>query len=293
MNRTGQTPIRIGRIDYTNVWPVFHYFPETRWGERVQIERQVPSELNRAMAEGRIDLGAISSYSYAEHADQYWLLPNLSVCAYGRVNSIYLFHRGPLEELRHGLVATASTSASSVNLFRIMMRRYLDCSPQEVSMKPDLNTMMNAADAALLIGDDAIKATWMNEREGLYQQTDLGELWRLHTGHWMVFAVWALRKEAAAAKPELIEDIYEALLTSKHQSLSHIAPLVDKAMQRIGGTEAFWHAYFQGLQYGFGEPQQAGLLTYYQYAWEEGLLERQTTLNFWRPGVPSQTEGER
>ncbi|GIQ67553.1 ABC transporter substrate-binding protein [Xylanibacillus composti] len=293
MNKTGQTPIRIGRIDFTNVWPVFHYFPEGRWGDQVQIERQVPSGLNRAMAEGRIDLGAISSYSYAEHADEYLLLPNLSVCALGRVNSIFLFHRGPLEELREGLVATASTSASSVNLFRIIMRRFLNGSPREVSMQPDLNKMMEEADAALLIGDDAIKASWMNERDGLYRMTDLGELWKQFTGQWMVFAVWALRKEAAAANPELVEDIYGALIESKRKSVNDIGPLVDKAVHSIGGTEAFWHAYFHGLQYGFGEPQQEGLLTYYRYAWEEGLLERQTTLNFWRPGEPSRTEGER
>lgn len=160
-------------------------------------------------------------------------------------------------------------------------------------MQPDLKAMMEQADAALLIGDDAIRASWLNEQEGLYRKTDLGELWKQFTGHWMVFAVWALRKEAAAQNPELVQAIYEALIESKRKSVADIAPLVDKAVRSIGGTDAFWHAYFRGLQYGFGEPQQEGLLTYYRYAWEEGLLERQTTLNFWRPGEPSRTEGER
>lgn len=48
--------LRVGRINFTNVWPVFHYFTEQLKAE-VEIITQVPTSLNRAMAEGHIQLG--------------------------------------------------------------------------------------------------------------------------------------------------------------------------------------------------------------------------------------------
>ncbi len=85
--------IRIGKINYTNVWPIYHFFPHERFGSSLEWIEQVPTGLNRAMMNGEVDMGAFSSFAYAQNYERYELFPNLSVSALGSVHSILLFHK--------------------------------------------------------------------------------------------------------------------------------------------------------------------------------------------------------
>lgn len=271
-------PIRIGRIDYTNVWPVFYHFPENRFAGRAQLVKQVPSQLNRGMAEGSVDMGPISSFAYGEHAEEYVLMPDLSVSAWGKVNSILLFHRKPLEEIACGRIALVNTSATSVNLLKIILEKYYHGRPDYFSYPPRLDEMMQEADGALLIGDDAIRASW-NERG--YLVTDLGEEWNRLTGCWMSFAVWAIREETVQRDPALVNEIYRAFVESKRKGLSDPSGMVSLATRTIGGSEAYWQHYFSHLNYDFGGPQWEGLALYYSHAYELGLLKTKSPIRIW------------
>lgn len=270
--------LRIGRINYTNVWPVFHHFPE-HLKEEVEIVSEVPTGLNRAMAAGDIHIGPISSFSYAEHAEHYDLFPNLSVSCLGRVNSILLFHRKPLSELKYSRVALPTTSATSVNLLKIILRRFYDIEPEYFYAAPSLGDMMKEADAALLIGDDAIRASWSEQSD--LQITDLGDLWKRWTGEWMTYAVWAVRRDAAASAPSLIQAVYQAFQNSKRMGTHDPRPMVEQAIREIGGDMAYWNMYFRQLCHDFAKPQQSGLALYFNYAQELGLLERHVPIQLW------------
>lgn len=273
-----QSKIRIGRIDYTNVWPIFYHFRPKGLQADVEMIPAVPSTLNRAMAEGNIDMGPISAFAYGVSSSQYALFPNLSVSAYGRVNSILLFVKRPLEEALQGTIALTTSSATSINLMKIIASKFYGASPRYVSMDPDLEQMMEQADAALLIGDHAIRASWSN---AAYEVIDLGELWHKWTGHWMTFAVWAVRKEAIQRYPADIERIVQAFEASKHTSIRNAEPLVQDAVRSIGGTTMYWRHYFSQLNYDFGRPQQEGLRLYFQYAYELGLIDHEVHLELW------------
>ncbi len=125
-------PITIGRIDYANVWPIFHYAEQWLPKDRFVIDRRVPSELNRALRKGEVDITSLSSYAFAENAEDYILLPNLSVSAKARVNSILLITRKPLEAVMNGTIALTSTSATSVNLLKIIMSLYYKATPSYI-----------------------------------------------------------------------------------------------------------------------------------------------------------------
>ncbi|WP_342774515.1 menaquinone biosynthesis protein [Paenibacillus piri] len=271
-------PVRIGRIDFTNVWPFFYYFPLERFQGEVEIITQVPTQLNAAMAEGRIDIGPISSFSYGEHVDEYLLLPDMSVSAHKQVQSILLFHRRPLEELSGASIALPTTSATSVNLLKIIMRRFYDAEPEYHYAAPVLKDMLKSADAALLIGDHAIRESWTDT--GL-MVTDLAAEWNRLTGHWMSFAVCAIRKQTVQAHPELVRRIYQAFMDSKKASLADIPSMVKDAQAAIGGTDSYWRHYFSSLIYDFGPEQQAGLSLYFRYAWELGFLKSEAGIQLW------------
>ncbi|AOZ91370.1 menaquinone biosynthesis protein [Paenibacillus crassostreae] len=269
----------LGKIQYTNAWPIFYYFEPDSLHGTVEMITDVPSILNRGMGEGQIDIGALSSFAYGEISDSLLLLPDLSVSADGPVHSILLFSKVPLEYIINGRIAVTNTSASSTNLLKILMSKALEGNPEYITVDPDLSRMMEVADAALLIGDHAIKASW--EDHGLYV-TDLSELWNQWTGFSMTFAVWAVHRDAAENKPEVIREIVDALLASKRQSLSDLSPIVYEAMKTIGGTMKYWQRYFENLCYDYGARQRQGLELYFRYAYELGLISHEVTMELWQ-----------
>lgn len=270
-------PITLGRIDYANAWPIFFHFREEQLGGRVNLSTQVPSRLNEALQKGELDVAAISSFAYAQNSDDYVLLPGLSVSAEDRVNSILLFMKRPLEQVLRGTIAMTDTSATSVNLLRILMQEYYGATPQYKTTAPSLDDMLEIADAALLIGDTAIKASW---RQTGCEVIDLGALWRRWTGHGMTFAVVAARKDIARRQPQLMSELHDALLDSKRRSLDDLEPLITKACRELGGEAEYWRRYFQELNYDFGPSQQAGLSLYLRYARKLGLLNRDVRMQY-------------
>ncbi|MCR8634464.1 menaquinone biosynthesis protein [Paenibacillus radicis (ex Xue et al. 2023)] len=278
-------PVRIGRIDFTNVWPLFYNFPLESFQGEVEFITQVPTQLNEAMAKGEIDIGPISSFSYGEHTDDYVLLPNMSVSAHKCVQSILLFHRKPLEELSGASIALPTTSATSVNLLKIILRRFYEVEPDYHYAAPVLKDMLKTADAALLIGDHAIRESWIDS--GL-MVTDLAEEWNRLTGHWMSFAVCAIRKQLAEERPELVSRIYSAFMESKRKSLSDLSSMIRDAQELLGGTASYWERYFSSLIYEFGPEQQAGLKLYYRYAWELGFLKQEAPIQLWNDKTVTQ-----
>ncbi len=271
--------IIIGKIDYTNVWPIFHFFERQELGNSVKIISQVPTQLNAAMAKGEIDIGPISSFAYAEHFEKYLLFPDLSVSSYGKVNSIFLFHKKPLQELHKSKIALPTTSATSINLLKIILTRFYSAQPEYFYTSPILEDMLEVADAALLIGDDAIRAAWQPYLP--YFVTDLGELWTRLTGKGMCFAVWAVRKQTVEENPTQVHRIFKAFELSKQHGLNHLEPIILAAQKRLGGDFDTWYEYFTQLCYDFGESEKSGLELYFQYALELGLLNQKIPLIVW------------
>ncbi|MFY0543059.1 menaquinone biosynthetic enzyme MqnA/MqnD family protein [Brevibacillus sp. H7] len=270
--------LRIGQIIYTNTLPVYFYFDQKRFQDRIDFIQQVPAQLNAAMARGEIDVGPISSFSYAEHASQYLVLPNLSVSAKGKVGSIFLFSKRPIEELAGARIALTNTSATSVNLLKIILQKFFGLHVSYKTQSPVLEEMMKEADAALLIGDDALLAI----RNSLpYQVYDLGELWHRFTGYSMTFALWAVRKQAIEHHRELLLDVHAAFLSSKEKTRRHLDLMIEDVLVHFGGNREDWYSYFNGLTHDFTDEQRVGLEYYYQCAAELGLLSSPVKVSLW------------
>ena len=172
--------IRLGRISYVNMAPVFY-----RLEAEVEEVQGVPTELNARLLAGELDLAPISSIEYARNADRLRMLPRLCVSSEGAVDSIQLVSRKPLEHVR--TVAVTPESATSVVLTKVLL--------PEATHVP----FGEEADATLLIGDAALKSAF----EDPTPHHDLGRLWLERTGLPMVFAVWACPEPAPPGMAEL------------------------------------------------------------------------------------------
>ena len=118
------------------------------------------------------------------------LLPDLGIVSRGIVGSVILFGSRPIESMRD--IALPSDSSTSKRLLCwILNDRGMD--PKTVEMGPDLTTMLERCDGALLIGDRALSAA--AEYPGSVQM-DLGAEWTRITGTPMVFGVFAMRSDA-------------------------------------------------------------------------------------------------
>ncbi|WP_100407209.1 menaquinone biosynthesis protein [Bacillus solitudinis] len=274
--------IVIGEISYTNILPFFfHLNHKVLEEQQYRFVPQVPSQLNAEMAAGRVDVGGISSFAYAENPEKYTLLPNLSVSSQGKVGSIFLFSRYPLAELSGKRIALTSSSATSIHLLKIILQHFLKYENDYSTMNPNIDVMLESHDACLLIGDDAIRASW-TKGPFLYQY-DLGALWYEHTGLSMTYAVFAVRNEKMIDEPIKIAGLQQAFLNSKNESirLEH-APMIQEIMAVIGGGKQFWETYFSGLRYDFGVKEQEGLRYYYQLAHQCGFLRKSVeTIHVW------------
>ncbi|MFC0559878.1 menaquinone biosynthetic enzyme MqnA/MqnD family protein [Halalkalibacter alkalisediminis] len=272
----------IGEISYTNILPFFYYLDRDKLQrQQCSFVPQVPAQLNQAMAAGKIDVGGISSFAYAENSTHFTLLPNLSVTSYGPVGSIFLFSKKPLQQLGGAKIALTSSSATSVNLLKVVLEHFYSLEVSYTTMTPDLKKMLVEHDACLLIGDDAILAK--HEVGKSYYCYDLGDIWYKHTGLPMTFAVFAVRNETLNEHPSLIGAVYRSFLESKKMSETNQYELmIDDILKTHGGEKKFWDMYFQNLCNDFGEQEQKGLDYFYELLFQMGYLPNQVkTLNIW------------
>ena len=83
--------IRIGRINYTNVWPIYYYFPELMNSSDIDIIEQVPTSLIKQWRPVKSIWGRFLPLPMDNLLRITCFIPDLSVSAYGEVNSILLF----------------------------------------------------------------------------------------------------------------------------------------------------------------------------------------------------------
>ncbi|GIM48193.1 chorismate dehydratase [Collibacillus ludicampi] len=268
--------IRIGRISYTNILPIYHFVDTSN--PQFEFVPAVPSQLNAWLAEGEIDCGPISSFSYGEHADEYVALRGLSVSSLGPVGSIFLFSKRPIDLLADCTVALTWTSATSVNLLKIILEEYYGVHPSYVTMNPHLPEMMQVAEAALLIGDEAL---FWSQQKHPYHVYDLGAEWYRNTGLPMTFAVFAVSKRLLLEDPHKVENIHRLFLESKRLGEQHLDQVIFAAMTQCGFSEKFWRSYFSRLIYDFDEHLVSGLEAYFATAHRLGLLSSPAKVSLW------------
>ncbi|WP_127500159.1 menaquinone biosynthetic enzyme MqnA/MqnD family protein [Actinoplanes solisilvae] len=249
---------RVGHIQFLNCLPI--YWGLMRSGALIDVDlhKDTPEKLSADLVAGKLDIGPITLVEYLRHADELVLLPNLAVGSDGPVLSVNLISTRPLAELDGRPVALGSTSRTGVLLAQMLLSEQFKAEPEYFRCPPELNQMLLEADAAVLIGDPALRAMYEAPRLGL-EVTDLGLAWREWTGLPMVFAVWAARKDFAASHPGVVKDVHEAFQRSRDLSLGELDKVAEAAARWEPFDAETLATYFRALDFSLGERQIAGV----------------------------------
>ncbi|MEW6064311.1 MAG: menaquinone biosynthetic enzyme MqnA/MqnD family protein [Bacillota bacterium] len=274
--------IRFGQVDYLNTLPVFHALEDGILPFDGELVKGPPTMLNKMFLDGQLNVASISSIEYARNIDKCMILPNLSVSADGPVKSILLFSHVPVTELDRKKVCLTSSSATSVALLKVLFDHYYHVDANLVTVPPDLEKMMAEGDAALLIGDDAMRAHRRVLQDQLpYHVTDLGDVWKQFTGEKMVYALWVIRKDFAKEHPKDVQALCNLLVEAKQISQDTMAVLLKKSRRRTGLPMDYLEDYFKTINNEFEEDHRSALLTFYDYCYKSGLIEERVRLSFW------------
>ena len=140
----------IGRVAFTNCDPLFFGLDE-RWS----ILSAPPAWLTGHVLRKDCLTAPIPTADFAKHQDELMLVPDLGIVAMGAVGSVILFGSRDIDQMRD--IALPSDSSTSKVLLRWLLKhRGLD--PKCVETGPDLKSMLDICDGALLIGDRALSA---------------------------------------------------------------------------------------------------------------------------------------
>ncbi len=163
------------------------------------LDFRLPAGCADQLAAGEADIGIVPAFELTRQDLD--ILPGAGIASRGPVRSILLISRCPAEQIR--ILAADDSSRTSVQLARVVLSRRFGAQPRIVPQAPVLDAMLASADAALIIGDPALRIDPAAFPLHVYDIYDLGAEWTAMTGRPMVFAVWAARK--GIATPELAE----------------------------------------------------------------------------------------
>lgn len=232
---------RVGQIAFINCLPVVLPLADGCLPFEATVTYGSPAELNALADSGALDVTAMSSFFFLQHGG-FDLLPGVSISCCGPVGSVLFFSKVPLTALGGACVAVPASSATSVNLLRVLLLDELN-----VGIEPCVEQEPSLADSryqgALVIGDRALSVDvdWSQR----YWRTDLGRWWLRRTGLPMVFGLWAASPGWAAAHPDEFTALAGSLAEAARIGLSELLPdVVKEAHRRTGLEPARLKSYF-------------------------------------------------
>jgi chorismate dehydratase len=250
---------RVGAVSYFNTLPLVWGMLHGPQRERVSLSFSLPSKCADDVESGAIDIGLVPVAEIARQKLE--TLPGVGISCRGAVRSILLISRVPWPRVR--TLAADCGSRTSVELAHIVLRERFGRDVETTAFAPDLERMLSACDAALLIGDAALH---VSPAELAYEWLDLGQEWFTLTGLPMVFAAWAGKPGFAA------RDLEEITRGSYEFGASRIDQMVDAehAARRIS-KELAQRYLREHIRFDLGVEEAKGLEAFLELAGGKGL----------------------
>jgi chorismate dehydratase len=278
--------LRISIVQYLNTAPLVRGFTHGPLRGKYQLSFTVPSLCADALRSEAVDLAIIPAIEL-QRIDGLVVLPNLSIASKKSVRSLLLVAKKPIHEVRR--IALDRSSRSTQTLVRILCAKLWHITPEFFEADPDLPSMLQHADAALLIGDPALRLA-LNSEPGAKRDAagdllcpaeiaglpstspvflyDIVEKWRSLTSLPAVLAVWAAKR--AAATPEVIRDFQLSLAFG----MQHLEEISAEASSELNlPAEKLSRYLAENIDYTLDDENLRGLRRYFGLAAELGLIQ--------------------
>ncbi len=275
--------LRLGAVGYLNARPLVYGLERV---DRFDLRYDLPSECARLLHAGTTDVGLIPSIEYLR-GGPYAIVPDLSIASNGPVASVAIYTTRPMADVRS--IALDTSSRTSVALVSVLCARLFRIAPHLEARGPDLRDMLAHADAALIIGDNAL---FLDEVELLsvashqppatshqparIEKIDLGAAWTGMTGLPFVYAFWAGRPDALESR-----DV-EALVRARDEGVREADAVARTYFPDAPERQALGARYLRdNIKYYLGAGERAALEMFYRYAAEAGVVKGAGTLRFY------------
>jgi chorismate dehydratase len=280
------TKLRISIVQYLNTAPLVWGFTHGPLAGKYDLSFTVPSQCAEALRADEADIAIIPAIEY-QRIPGLVLLPDTAIASKKRVRSLLLVAKKPIREVRS--IALDSSSRSTQALTKILCADRWRIAPKFSEAAPDLEAMLQDADAALLIGDPALRLAILVEgharpdREGANVCSaeaagvegtaelfiyDMVEEWQRHTALPAVLAAWAARVGVVT------EEVLRDFAASRDFGLAHITEISEVAAFELKLPAPAMAAYLrENIDYSLDAANQRGLETFFSRAAALGLID--------------------
>lgn len=295
MERADVGKLRVSVVEFLNTAPLVWGFTEGPLAGKYDLSFTVPSQCAEALRSGNADVAIIPAIEY-QRIDDVVILPDMAVAAAGEIRSLLVVAKKPIERARR--IALDTSSRATAALVRMLAAGLWKITPEFVDAAPNPTEMLQEADAALIIGDPALRiAIKMDTLSGktpsgeqccqgdpdelpvpgfeMLFVYDVAQQWQEMTGKPCVLAVWAGRREAVT--PELVADFQ----ASKEYGVQRLREIAEAASVKLDLPISALERYLtDNIDFDFGAENLAGLRLYFEKAAELGLITRNKPLEF-------------
>ena len=259
-----KTP-RISASSYSNTAPlVWPFLYGSKRGSVELILDNAPARSAELLAQDRVDAALVPVIAY-QMIDGVRLIPDVCVGAKQRVRSVCLVTNGEfLTDVNS--VSLDVSSKTSVVLTKIIFREFLGFEPEWIDAEPEIDNMLAASDAALLIGDPALMID-----ESRYKKFDLAGLWHQHTGLGFVFAMWMTRRASCSID----------LAAARDEGIAHAEDIAANYAAEIGLSRDEMKSYLtENISYSIDDSMRQGMELFFELAAKHGLIPKNRELLF-------------
>lgn len=266
--RNGPRP-RIAASSYLNTAPLIWSFIHGSQRDAVELFTDTaPARCAEMLADDEVDIALVPVIEY-QRIPGIAIIPDVCVGSRSAVRSVVLVtRRNNLKKVER--VALDDSSRTSAALVKIIFREFLGFEPEWQTSHPDLKSMLIQADAALIIGDPAMKIP-----RDQFRVFDLATLWHEFTGFGFVFAMWMARK-ASVEKVGLVD-----FARASDEGLAHLDEISAEYKPQLGLSDEEIRTYLTGnIAFRMDEGMKKGLKLYFELAIEHKLIEAARPLEF-------------
>jgi chorismate dehydratase len=276
---------KVSIVKYLNAVPLAWGILEGAQKESFDAVLSTPAECAEQLSRGSVDIGLIPSIEF-QRIKNSRIVPGPAVASMYNVRSVILVSEVPLWKVK--TVACDNGSRTSVALTRIIFSEFYHTHPDFRPAAPDLANMLAQSDAALLIGDNALKFMEQNERPDAERQKpllrhgaeplevfDLAERWRFLTGLPFVFAFWAVRDGFKD------ESVVDTLKQSRDFGVAHIRDISARYSETLQIKKEFVQEYLEkNVHYYMDQTCLQALELFYELASKVGAIRSARRLQF-------------